>query len=364
MEAASLRQSLAEVSKAATAVSELLVSSKHIGLREAAKVELATHAHGKHAHVFGTLEQMQGACQLLTGLLELSPEEFRHHLAEAHSLVGDVKSLAEFASATTDLVAGAASTLATIGSLAANVMGNAELAASLKQMAGASSMVGSKVVSVLTVVLDAVALFASKSAAEAVVNGIALAADLGVAVGEFSSTAANPAAWPVAIGVRVFKSVVESIGDTELGIAMGMLKAPLESLVHRAESLEFSRETLEKAQRLMGVEQSADQKAAMQRMVNEYARELGMDVDGLINEVSLPEMEAGMANHPGSYGILRDALAAIVPLRGARTPGAALRAASVASERLSWVMTHAAEIVEAAALGESYASIEGNEGAS
>lgn len=360
MEVASLRQSLAEVSKAATAISEFLVSSKHIGLYEAAKVELATHAHGKHAHVFGSLEQMQGICQLLTGLLELSPEEFRHHLAEANSLVGDVKSLAELASATTDLVAGAASTLATIGSLAANAMGNAHLAASLKQMAGASSMVGSKVVSVLVVVLDVFALFSAKSNAEIVVDGVALASHVFVAAGELG-IADVPAAWPVAIGVSILRKTVEQIGNTELGIAMGMLKTPLEHLFARAESLTTSREVLEKAQRLVHVRQSIDQMAAMSRMVAAYAHQLGESVDALINEVAAPEMEAGMANHAGSYGILRDALAQVVPLRGARTPAAALRAASVASERLMWVMTHVAEIVKAAALGDDYKSIETQE---
>ncbi len=224
----------------------------------------------------------------------------------------------------------------------------------LGQLAGNIATKASNVVTVVDAVVDVFKLATATSNGERIVAGMDLASDLAYLAFDLGKVGqAGPAALALAIGSKEFQLVVNQIGDTELAIAYGLLQQPLATITDDGLHIAACADQLETAQLLVNRSQTAEQQAAMQRMITLHTKMLAQAVDRLISDAHAPDLEAGMANHPGSYALLRDALAEVSAYKGVKTPAQAQHATRIATERVRWVLEHAARIIQAAALGES-----------
>jgi hypothetical protein len=133
------------------------------------------------------------------------------------------------------------------------------------------------------------------------------------------------------------------------GLVAGLMGPAFDTLRRDGATIAgFSNEVM-KAQALLGAEDDPARKEALARVLQMDVRNLSSAIDSLLADLARPDLEAGMARHPGAYQILRDALAPVRPFRGALGTEAALLGATVALKCLEFVFSNQAAIIDAAA---------------
>jgi hypothetical protein len=173
-----------------------------------------------------------------------------------------------------------------------------------------------------------------------------------------TGTALGAAAFSLQMSYLELRYALDMYWGASLGLVTGMMRPALERLHRHGMSVATSADALVKAQNLASAEKEPNEREALRRVVLVNARRLGEDVDRVIAAALPPMLEAGMANHPGAYPILVEALAPVRRHKGARTPEAAAAAGKVALERINWIMAHAPEIFFAQTKREGIKEVE------
>ncbi|HTR54437.1 MAG TPA: hypothetical protein VMJ10_27280 [Kofleriaceae bacterium] len=116
-----------------------------------------------------------------------------------------------------------------------------------------------------------------------------------------------------------------------------------------------------KARALSSSETDPTRKEALEHVLHNSVTLLGRDIDDLISDLAPPELGSDMTKSPGRYQIIRDAMAPVLSLRGAKTADTALASAKTAIERVRWTLEHAPEIIKAQTKGQTLEDVKAEE---
>ena len=313
-----------------------------------------------------------GGLMLISGLLELTDEEFMHRLSEANTLCSRVENYSEFVGAVSNVVGGGISSAASLGAAIAKVSGN-ELAVSLftKVAVGSTEVLGT-VASLAEALHGLVMLLDPSSTTEQRVDGAAEFAGggslaFGSIAGEFAveGSALEVAAGAVPIvGVaivlvyEVIKQVRE-IPSARLAIVEAWMSRSFIRIQEEALSIASSVERLAKAYTLVSREHDPRRSAALLALIVTAVEDVRLRVDAFLDLCeSTKYSDESAVEHPGAYRILIEYFRPLARHRGAKTCQQAVTAAVATLNRIRWALENAHALEVGGSRNESMAEVE------
>ena len=356
--AAALHAEIPKLLHALSQVNEWNLGYHELALHVAVTEELEKRLPAHRA--IRTLQSVRNVLEGLDGLLLLSDDEFRQHVA--HATIASFEGLRTYGELVKAVVevAGAASAVTfqalKLAARARNWAGAAQLAEPFALAAKKASTV----VMAIEIATNVLALFTAETREESVdaAVGIAQATSQTVIASRKAVETlpwlerAAPPLFALSMGYHEFKLAMELCGQASLGLTSGLMQVAFERLQMHAEAISREYEHVRIAAQLAAAERDPAQRDALERVLTRKADGLGVAIDGLIVDLEPPADVTGAARHPGAFPILREAFSEVLPFRGARSPEATSKAAAVAVQRLGWTFAHAQALACAATKNE------------
>lgn len=295
---------------------------------------------------YASILDLANALNVIDGLLTLSDDELREHLAKAHGVAEGAQTAAELVKAATEFVGGCTGlTLGMVGALA-KLAGEKEAA----QIAiGAGRFVGFHVASVVVyaeIVSELLGVITAKTGEEKLAHGLNAGAGIGLlAATKAGAVTFGASAMALQLSYGEARLAATLYWEGAQGITQALMTPAFEELLHEGNAIASSVERVIKARALVDEEQDSERRATYERVLAQRALECGKNIDDLIDDIAAPKLSADMAAHPGAYKILADALAPVRAYRGSQTPETVMTGAAVALSRLNWVFANAKEIL-------------------
>ncbi len=353
-------------------VNEQIVRANHEGIEAEAEALIEGELVPVKYRRLGarSLVQLQNLLFMADAWLMLSDEELPHHLHEINGFLDGVATFSELLKAVVELAAGAVGVTAAFAAAIAKIGGEAELFASASGLAKATGLKLGNVIACIEVAHALVVLLDSNTTRQqkmdAAVEGAAGTGWLASRfLRGFETEAADAAADAVAagslavtLGYGELQVALDLYWGASVGLTTGLMGAALETLRRDGRAIARNADALMRAALLLETERDPEKRQALDELQLNIARQLGESVDSLIEDCGPKGFEAGVANEPGAFEILREAFAPLSRFKGARSVEEAATAGKVALERLHWVMVHAAELVLASAQHDTLSDVE------
>jgi len=325
---------------------EQLVRMNEHGIAHEAEalVEYGT-GHGGKA---GSLVELANTLMLVAAWLTLNDEEFKRHLNEIHGVFAGVSTYAELVKVVAELTGGAVGLTATVAAGIARATGNPAYANVASGIARKVGLVFADVVSGIEILHGLSVLFDPDASRQEKVDGAVDVATGGAwFVGRSIGGAAMgfAASSSVILGYVELKWAVTTYWESSVGISSMLMGQAYETLAMHGDSIARSADDLAKAQLLARQEKEPTRQASLHHVEAALAHALAASVDSLMIDCGPADLEAGVANKPGAFPILRELFEPLRAHRGARSPQAAIAAGVLALEKITWARTHAADIV-------------------
>ena len=309
----------------------------------------ALFEHGEgHVGNTGSLAELANLLMLVEGWLTLNDEEFKKHLDEIRGVCEGISTYAELVKAVTELTGGALGLTATVAAGIARGTGNAVYANVASGIARKVGLVFADVVSGIEILHGAFVLFDPYTTRQEKVDGAVDVATggawfLGRSIG--GAAMGFAASSSVILGYVELKWAVTTYWESSVGINSMLMGQAYETLARHGDAIARSADDLAKAQLLARQEKEPTMQASLHQVETALASALAASVDSLIVDCGPADQEAGVANKPGAFPILRELFEPLRARRGARNPQAAIAAGVLALEKVTWARTHAPDIV-------------------
>jgi hypothetical protein len=159
-------------------------------------------------------------------------------------------------------------------------------------------------------------------------------------------------------GYVELKLVAHLYWEAKLGLTTGMMRHAFETIQRHGNSIARKADALSKAGILREEERDVESASALARVEVNVARDLGEDIDYLLDDCQPRGVEADVGKYPGMYPLLREVFAPLAAFKGAREVTAVAAAAPKVLERISWALAHAGDLVLASTKNEKLVDLE------
>lgn len=328
-------------------LNEMIIHTNEKAIEHAAEAMLHGHPHRAK---FGSLVELQNVLLFLDGYLTLTDDEIATRVHEVDGVMSGITTYTELVRAMVELVGGAVTMSASLLSLVARASGNVGLATTLSGFARSLGLRLSDVVTIIEIVHGGFTILdPDASRQEKIEGGVEVVGGATWLVGsKLGIAAAAPASAAIFLTYQSLKWATSTYWESALGINAGLMFPAFERLQRDGGAIAGYADDIAKAALLGKEEHDPEKSSALIRLLATRVHQLGSSLDYLITDLAPTAAYAGVAAHPGAYPLLRDALAPVVRFRGVTDPEMIVEGAKVALERLSFVFSHAGEIITAA----------------
>ena len=354
-----LHLELPKLRSSLSTLNEQVIRLKHDGIHHEAEALL----QGKHEPHLGpgTLVYLQNTLLLVDGWLTLSDDEFRGRLGEVRGWRSDISTYAELVKAVVELAGGAVTATAAYAAVIAKLTGNEMLFASAAGVARSVGLHFANTVALIEVVHGVVVLFDPDATRQEKIDA-AVSASSGatwLVARHFDKVAFGAAASTAIIaGYAELKLVAHLYWEAKLGLTTGMMRLAFETIQRHGANIARKADALARAGLLAAEEHDPESASSLRRVQDNIARDLGDDIDYLLDDCQPRGIEADVAKYPGSYPLLREVFAPLASFKGLREVAPVSSAAPKVLERIAWSLAHAGDIVLASTKDEKLNDLE------
>jgi len=361
-QAEALHEAIPKLVETISHVNEILIRLNEEPIKE--EIERVLAGHTAHGVKVGSLVELGNLLSAVNGYLVLTDDELREKLHEVDGLRSGIRTIGELVKAVVELTGGAVGIVSSTVGIVARAVGEPEIA---QVCSAVSRKIGLNVGAALGTIetLRGIAtLFDSRATRDEKVDAGVTIATVGAptVLGWFKVEALGPmAVTPAAIagqlGYGELKLALRTYWAASQGLVTGLMGPAFDTLRRDGTTIAGFSDAAVKAQALLATEQDPAQKEALTRVLQMHVNNLSLEIDSMLADLARPDLEAGMARHPGAYQILRDALGPVRAFRGAQATETVLLGASVALRCLEFVFSHQEAIIDAAASHQGLSAV-------
>jgi hypothetical protein len=361
-QAEALHEAIPKLVETISHVNEMVIKLNEEAIKKQVERLLAGHdAHGVKA---GSLVELGNVLSTVNGYLVLTDDELREKLHDVDGLRSGIRTIGELVKGVVELTGGVLGIVSSTVGIVARAAGEPEIARVCSAVSRKVGLGVGAAVGAIEALRGIATLFDSRATRDEKVDAGVTIATVGApsVLGWFKVEALGPVAvTPAAIagqlGYGELKLALQTYWAASQGLVAGLMGPAFETLRQDGTAIAAFADEVVKAQALLATEQDQAQKDALARVLASSVRNLSSMIDSLLADLARPDLEAGMARHPGAYQILRDALAPVRPFRGAQATETVLLGASVALRCLEYVFSHQAAIIDAAASHRGFSDV-------